>query len=73
MSKNKDRIVPRKKDDETIENSGNMRKSLNQYFLSAFTHENLIMLPDADQVFRGREDERLTNLSIMLAYNLRDR
>ena len=45
-----------KNDDAIIENSEDMSKELNQYFLSVFTQENLT-LPDANQVFRGREDE----------------
>ena len=39
-----------------------MSEALTDYFLSVFAHENLTMLPDADQVFRGRE--RLTNINI---------
>ena len=63
-TKNKDRIGPLKKDDEMIENSEDMSKALNNYFLSVFTHENLTLLPGADQVFRERADERLTNIYI---------
>ena len=47
-----------------IENSENMSKALNHDFLSVFTHENLKTLPNADQVFKGRADERLTNINI---------
>ena len=42
-----------------------MSEVLNQYFSSVFTHMNLT-LPDADQVFREKEDERSTNLNIIL-------
>ena len=62
--RNKDILYPLKKNYEIIDNSEDMSKALNHYFLSVFTHENLTMLPDADQVFRGREDERLTNINI---------
>ena len=51
-------------DDASIENSEDMMsKKLNQYFLSVFT-ENLTTLSYADQVFRGRKDEKLTNINI---------
>ena len=59
----RDRIDPLKKDDEMINNSEDISEALNYYFLLVFTHENLT-LPGADQVFRGREDERLTNINI---------
>ena len=52
------------RDDEMIDNSERMSKALNDYFLSVFTHENLTTLPGADQVFKEREDERLTNIDI---------
>ena len=51
-------------DDEILENSEDTSVALNEYFLSVFTHEILNMLPDTDQVFRGREDERLMNLNV---------
>ena len=47
-----------------IDNSEDMSEALNDYFLSVFTHENLTTLPHADQVFKAREDERLTNINI---------
>ena len=64
MTKNKNRIVSLKKDDEIVENSEDMSKVLNQYLSSVFTHMNLTTFPDADQVFREKEDERSTNLNI---------
>ena len=39
-------------------------KTLNQYFLSVFMQENLTTVFEADQVFREREDQRLTNINI---------
>ena len=46
------------------ENSEDMNATLNDYFLSVFTHENLTTLIDADLVFRGKEDVRSMKLSI---------
>ena len=42
-----------------------MRVALSEYFIYASMQENLTILPDADQVFKGREDERFMNLSVI--------
>ena len=42
-SKNKNIIGPLKKNDEITESGEDMNKTLNNYFLSVFTHENSIM------------------------------
>ena len=41
-----------------------MSIAINDYLLSVFTYENLTTLCDADQVFRRKEYERLTNIKI---------
>ena len=47
-----------------IDNSEDMSTTLNKYFFSVSTHENLPTIPDADLVFSGREDEKLMILNI---------
>ena len=41
-----------------------MNTVLNKYFVSVFTYEDLTSVPEAEQVFRGREDEKLLDINI---------
>ena len=63
-TKNRDKIGPLRIVDEIIESSEGMCTALNEYFLSVFTQEDMTTIPEARKVFRGRDHEKLRDITI---------
>ena len=52
------------RDGATMTSDEQMAEELNKYFASVFTDEDTTVLPDAEPVFMGSEDEILRNIEI---------
>ena len=64
-TKVKDKIGPIKGiDGNLIDNGEKISKELNKYFLSVFNKEGENKVPEPEQVFRGREDDKLIDIAI---------
>ncbi len=63
-TKSKDSIGPLNRDGQIIDSSQDMSEALNNYFVSTFTHENLTSRPEAEQIFAGMEEDKLSDISI---------
>ena len=49
---------------ELISNCGDMSTMLNNYFLSVFTEENTLNVPECELIFRGDDQDRLCDITI---------
>ena len=64
-TKVRDRIGPLKTEEESmIDTAEEMSEALNRYFLTVFTKERIDNVPDGEQIFRGEETQRLTDIKI---------
>ncbi len=64
-TKIRERIGPLKTEaGEIIESWGEMSNLLNDYFSSVFTRENQYTIPAGDEVFQGKDNEKLRDVII---------
>ncbi len=67
-TKIKDRIGPLKTDSgELIESGEDISRTLNDYFLSVFTQENLAPVPERVQVYKGEKKREVKGCTYYLA------
>ena len=64
-TKTKENVGPIKLETgEVVGDSREMSKLFNDYFLSVFTHENILDVPAGEIIFQGREEQKLRDIVI---------